>query len=311
MKKQYANCEPKSFAYIDNLYDYKIFLDHVEHENKIGCFPSNKIANIAIIGAGLSGLISAYELLSAGATQVTLFESETNRCGGRFLTQKFHPELHSYIVEMGAMRFPLSEFAFFHYLNKFNIDTTTAFPDPGCVDTEIHYQDTAYLWRKQTSPPDMFQKVDYGWKMFLSNGAKISKDMQLIAPLAIKNALIDGRLEDAQLAWQQYLDVFGDTCFYSALVQIFTGEYPPGGEAWEKPQDFSLFGALGIGSGGFQPVFRASFIEIMRLIVNGLEDDQRLIPAGVSTLTDLFSEQIFKQKTIEQRVIYEQVIGIT
>lgn len=61
----------------------------------------------------------------------------------------------------------------------------------------------------------------------------------------------------------------------------------------------------------FSPYLEASFIEIMRLIVNGLEDDQRLIPAGVSTLTDLFSEQIFKQKTIEQRVIYEQVIGIT
>ncbi|WP_244182917.1 NAD(P)/FAD-dependent oxidoreductase [Pantoea wallisii] len=82
------------------------------------------------------------------------------------------------------------------------------------------------------------------------------------------------------------------------------------GERWHKPDDFALFGSLGIGSGGFQPVFRAAFIEIMRLVVNGLEEDQRLVPAGIATLTDRMAQESIEGATLAQRICYQRVTAI-
>lgn len=308
IKQQHINS--KSFPYIDNLFDYGQFLKCVEAKGSIGKFPSNNKSHIAIIGAGLSGLIAAYELLRAGIKNITLFEAENNRCGGRLLSQRFDENQQCYIAEMGAMRFPSTEFGLFHYLDKYNIDTVSIFPDPGIVDTEIHYQGVAHKWNAGSKPPELFKIVDNGWKEFLNKGIQLSENQNLIAPLEIKRALEDGRLEEARSAWQEYLDVFGDSCFYSGLVKIFTGSNPPGSIRWRKPEDFALFGSLGIGSGGFQPVFRASFIEIMRLIVNGLEEDQRLVPLGISALSENILTDEFHGETIKNSIIYEKVTGI-
>jgi tryptophan 2-monooxygenase len=48
------------------------------------------------------------------------------------------------------------------------------------------------------------------------------------------------------------------------------------------------FGALGIGSGGFSPLYSIGFLEILRIIANGLENNQKFIPGGVGALTDGF-----------------------
>ncbi|PHM44124.1 NAD(P)/FAD-dependent oxidoreductase [Xenorhabdus szentirmaii] len=159
-------------------------------------------------------------------------------------------------------------------------------------------------------PPTLFQRVDHGWKAFLNEGIEFDDGQCLMAPAAVTKALREGRLAEAKAAWQHYLDVFGDNCFYSALVRIFTGKKPPGGQPWVKPVDFELFGALGIGSGGFQPVFRASFIEILRLVVNGLVEDQRLVPEGISSLSERMGQEIINGRPLAERIQYQKVTQI-
>lgn len=302
---------PHAFPYIDTLFDYGSFLARVAEKGSIGHLPAGETApSVAIIGAGLSGLIAARELLRAGVTQVTIYEAEPQRHGGRLLSQRFDEALPEYIAEMGAMRFPPTEVGLFHYLAYYGIDTASVFPDPGVVDTEIHYQGEAYRWQAGMPPPALFRRVDRGWKAFLQQGVTLDDGTRLPSAASLTRALREGRLADAKEGWQCYLDAFGDSCFYSSLVRIFTCQQPPAGERWHKPDDFALFGSLGIGSGGFQPVFRAAFIEIMRLVVNGLEEDQRLVPAGIATLTDRMAQESIEGATLAQRICYQRVTAI-
>ncbi|CAF1012458.1 unnamed protein product, partial [Didymodactylos carnosus] len=61
--------------------------------------------NIAVVGAGVSGLINAIELSLAGHT-VTVYEA-SDRLGGRILTHRVRDK--GYITELGAMRLPLDQ----------------------------------------------------------------------------------------------------------------------------------------------------------------------------------------------------------
>lgn len=117
-----------SLPSIDLLYDYGPFLRLSESEGGIGSFAQNsRRPRVGIVGAGISGLVAATELLRAGITDIVLFEAR-DRMGGRAWSQIFDPREPHLIAEMGAMRFPSSATCLFHYLDKLRIDTAASFP---------------------------------------------------------------------------------------------------------------------------------------------------------------------------------------
>lgn len=77
--------------------------------------------NIGIIGAGLAGLSTAYELRKLGAN-ITIFDAEGTRIGGRIYTYHFNNS-RQYFGEFGAMRIPISHETTWHYMNLFNLNT--------------------------------------------------------------------------------------------------------------------------------------------------------------------------------------------
>lgn len=71
---------------------------------------------IAIIGGGIAGLVSAYELSQLNH-HVTLLEADS-RLGGRIKTHYFSDETYG---ELGAMRIPASHSCTLHYINRFKL----------------------------------------------------------------------------------------------------------------------------------------------------------------------------------------------
>ncbi|SOE96383.1 Flavin containing amine oxidoreductase [Burkholderia sp. D7] len=121
-----------SFGYIDTLFDYGALL--AASPDSLGKLPAAGNSTIAIIGAGISGLVAAYELLRAGAFNVVLYEA-SGRIGGRAYSIPFTSVTPAFLAELGAMRFPPSEYSLFHYLDRFGIQANSSFPDPGQVLT--------------------------------------------------------------------------------------------------------------------------------------------------------------------------------
>lgn len=290
----------KSFPYIDTLFDYGSFLRGAG--DGLGRLPPHVAQEpIAVVGSGIGGLVAAYELLRAGARDVTIFEASA-RPGGRLYSRPFtatHPE---FLAELGAMRFPPSEFGLFHYLDALGIPHTPNFPDPGKVLTNIGYQGRTYVWQADSQhPPALFTRVAKGWDAFVQEGCVLANGVRLPAPVSITAALQEGQREQAVAAWRSYIQAFENVSFYSGLVSIFTAPKPPGGQRWQ-PTDFELFGALGLGSGGFGPLYQIGFLELLRLIVNELETDQELVMGGIESLAKALCEQRFHGRRLYDRI---------
>lgn len=251
---------------------------------------------VAIIGAGASGLCAAYELARAGC-RVEIFEAGIapgGRCDSVALGE-------GNIVELGAMRFPPSEFTLDFYLRHFGLvgDGGLAglpnFPDPGVYNTFVGYGNETTIWRVATqSYPAGFEKVYHGWVAFVKEGITQAGVTVFQSAETIAKTLALRQVEQVTAYWQQYLDAFGQQSFYSVLFGLFSGASGydiPGGAAWDF-DDFDRFGALGVGSGGFGPLYPVAFNEIFRLIPNGLESAQRFFAPGIRALPDSFAQKL-------------------
>ncbi|WP_242854307.1 flavin monoamine oxidase family protein [Oxobacter pfennigii] len=76
---------------------------------------------VGIVGGGVAGMTAAFELRKLGF-DITVFEPNTERVGGRIYTHYFDKEKKLY-GELGAGRIPASHDTVWHYINLFKLDT--------------------------------------------------------------------------------------------------------------------------------------------------------------------------------------------
>lgn len=281
---------PYNYPYSDTLFDYAEFLRTVEKNGGIGQVTDTDVT-VAIIGTGAGGITTAYELLRSGVKNVTLYtpddigERPYGRCQSVPFDNQQDPD-HPVLAELGAMRFPVSEVAFFHYVNKFNIPYCKDFPDPGLVKTLLHVDGKSYSWEAGDNPPAIFNKVSKGWKDLIYTGFTLANGTVLSAPAYIAECLKKNNIKTAAQQWQKWITAFTGYTFRTSLTTIFQkSPTPPGGQHWDE-DDIQLFGTLGLGSGGFAPLFPVAFTEMLRLLVNELEIQQQMIPGGVESVID-------------------------
>lgn len=281
---------------IDLLYDYGQFLGNADNAGGIARGPASR-KNIAIIGAGAAGLVSAYELSRVSNIGVTVFEAN-DRIGGRMDSIVYNDApYNNKIFEMGCMRFPPTSYTLFHYLSKFNLPLVPDFPDPGKVDTQLLYQNQVINWPAGQSTPDNadFQRIgnDFNnivtWLLGDPNSPNTAHPSKLYDYWALYQQ-DPTQKAGVVAAWQQLIDQYKDVSFYQAVYTLAQNtllvERP-----WTQ-EDMNKFGALGVGAGGFGPLYEVNFLEIIRLFANAWESNQELLQSGIVSLADSFAAAI-------------------
>lgn len=246
-------------GFVDPLVDPK----HIAKYGRVGTLPIEKKYNIAVVGAGISGVIAARELAQAGAIPV-IFEA-TDRMGGRLRTDDG--------AELGGMRFSVNERAFYHYLKLAGIRLDNKFPVPGQVPTKILFEGKVIDWDAgKPHPNDEFLK-----KIYYDDDNMWE---HLIGPLREARKSHDPRKIESIM--QSYINKYEGKSLEEGMditlkeLDIKWGE-----------REFGAFGAVGSGYGGQGSLFSMSFLDTLRLFANNLGSDPRKLDDGAEKAVEI------------------------
>src|SRR4029077_4865900 len=142
------------------------FDDWIAHPVGLGSIPAERHGEeVAVIGAGISGLVAAYELMKLGVRPVVY---EASQMGGRLRPQPSEGA-DGVVAELGGMRFPISSTSFYHYVDKLGLQTRP-FPNPlteAAGSTVVDLEDERYYASSLGDLPPLFTEVADAWAQAL------------------------------------------------------------------------------------------------------------------------------------------------
>jgi tryptophan 2-monooxygenase len=246
--------------------------DWLLHPAGLGTLPAQaRGGEVAIVGAGLAGVVCAFELARLGLKPVVY---EADRIGGRLRSDTFegYPGL---VAEMGAMRFPPSSTTLYHYIDACGLETRP-FPNPltpATPSTVIDLKGESHYARTIEDLPPVYAEVARAWDQALEDGAQIH-EMQ---------AAIRARDTAAIKAiWDPIVAAMDDVSFYGFLAAA---------EPFAAFSRREIFGQVGFGTGGWDTDFPNSMLEILRVIYTGADDEHRSIVGGSQQLPERLWER--------------------
>lgn len=240
------------------------FDDWITHPAGLGSLPPEKHgARVAIIGAGIAGVLAGYELMRMGARPI-LYES--GQFGGRLRSQPFEGT-DGVIAELGGMRFPVSSTGFYHYVDKLGIDSRP-FPNPltpaaGSTVIDL-FGETHYAETLDDLPP-LYREVAKAYETALETGANFT---------ALKDAIRARDAARVKAIWNPIVAAWDERTFYDFVASSAAFQKLP-----FKHRE--IFGQVGFGTGGWDSDFPNSMLEILRVNVTECDDNQRFMVGGV------------------------------
>jgi monoamine oxidase len=240
------------------------FDDWINHPQGLGELPPERLGQeVAIVGAGMAGMVAAYELMKLGLKPVLY---EASRMGGRLRSQAFEGG-QGVVAELGGMRFPASSTAFFHYVNRLGLQTRP-FPNPltpaaGCTVVDLEGQ--THWARTLADLPPLFSEVAEAWAQALEEGAGFT---------GLQQALRERDAVQLKALWDRLVPLWDDRTFYDfvATSKAFANL---------SFHHREVFGQVGFGTGGWDSDFPNSMLEILRVVLTGCDENQHLIVGGV------------------------------
>ncbi len=239
--------------------------DFLAHPAGLGSVPPGAHGTeVAVIGGGLSGMVTAYELMRMGLRPVVY---EADRIGGRLRTEEFDG-LPGLTAEMGAMRFPPSSTAFWHYADLMGL-ASRPFPNPlaPCTpSTVVDLKGESHYARTLDDLPAVYHQVMDAWNSCLEDGARFS---EMHAAIRTRDV---ARIREL---WAPMVERLDNQTFYGFLCDA---------PAFASFRHREIFGQVGFGTGGWDTDFPNSILEILRVVYTGADDDHRGIAGGSQQL---------------------------
>jgi tryptophan 2-monooxygenase len=241
------------------------FDDWIKHPAGLGQIPAESHGQeVAIIGAGISGLVAAYELMKLGLKPVVY---EASQLGGRLRSQPFEGAPDGIIAELGGMRFPVSSTAFYHYVDRLGLDSRP-FPNPltpAAGSTVINLEGETYYARTIEDLPKLFREVADAYHAALEEHAQYG---------ALQRAIRNRDVAAIKAIWNPLVKEWDERTFYDFVTRS---------AAFSKLSFHhrEVFGQVGFGTGGWDSDFPNSMLEILRVNVTECDDNQRFIVGGV------------------------------
>jgi len=237
------------------------------HKSGIGSVPKEQFGRtVAIIGAGVSGMVAALELMRMGLKPVVF---ESGRIGGRLRSEPF-PNAPNVVAELGGMRFPDSATTFYHYTNSLGLKTKP-FPNPltdAASSTVIDLAGKQVYAQTIDDLPPLYREVAEAWESALNTEVHFIELQKAIAnrdPAAIK------------ALWDPLVSEWDDRTFYD-----FIATAPSFKKLSFRHKE--VFGQVGFGTGGWDSDFRNSMLEILRVVLTDCDSNQHLIVGGAEQL---------------------------
>ncbi|WP_175317164.1 NAD(P)/FAD-dependent oxidoreductase [Pseudarthrobacter sp. C4D7] len=250
--------------------DFPFSYDHyLAHPDGLGAVPPELYGTeVAVIGAGLSGLVTAYELMKLGLRPVVY---EADQMGGRLRTAAF-PAAPGVVADLGGMRFPVSGKAFYHYVDLLGLETQE-FPNPlaeATSSTVIELAGKKYYAEKPGDLPPFFREVADAWKAAVNDGAKF---------VQMQDAIKARDMARIKELWNELLPLMDEQTFYGFIAA--SDSFRKAGFAHRE-----AFGQVGFGTGGWDTDFPNSILEILRVVYTDADDQHRLIRGGAQRLPE-------------------------
>ncbi|MDQ1703573.1 MAG: lysine 2-monooxygenase [Frankiaceae bacterium] len=242
--------------------------DYLASPAGLGSVPAATFGTeVAVIGGGLAGVVAAYELTRLGLKPVVY---EAGEIGGRLRSVGFdgHPGI---VAEMGAMRFPPSSRAFFHYVRECGL-ATHRFPNPlddATQSTVVDIKGRTHYARTLDDLPEIYRTVADAWtETLVTRGHRDEME----AAIRARDVPTIKRI------WNALVPLLDDQTFYGFLCES---------PAFASFTHRELFGQVGFGTGGWDTDFPNSILEILRVVFTGADEQHVGIDGGCQQLPEL------------------------
>ena len=267
-------------AFPDDPYDYFELV-------KKGLPRTGKPRKVLIVGAGIAGLVAAFELLRAGHEPTVLEASQ--RVGGRIYTYR-EPFSEGLYGEAGAMRIPKIHEVTLWYIKDLLGLKTRSFPNVNVEERGFYYLDGKLTpaWRVVDDPDFAANRILRLWK---KSFAPIVEKMQ--------EGVEQGRPYEV---WASLMERYKDISFREFLTKECS-------VPWSR-EDLRLFGIIGLGLGGYESMLQISFAEWMRIFYAGWDLDQQEVIGGL----DQFPHRLINlrpkgsEQTVADRIRFGTVV---
>ncbi|MFC3568047.1 flavin monoamine oxidase family protein [Paracoccus simplex] len=241
--------------------------DWLRHPAGLGTIPPERLGTeVAVIGAGAAGIIAGHELMKLGLRPI-LYESA--RFGGRLRSEIFEGT-EDIVAELGGMRFPVSSTGFYHYVDLVGLDSAP-FPNPltpAAGSTVIDLEGETHFARTLDDLPRLYHEVAAAYRAALNEHADFA---------ALQQAVRERDVPGLKRLWDPLVAQWDERTFYDFVASS---------RAFQALsfRHREVFGQVGFGTGGWDSDFPNSMLEILRVNLLELDDNQHFILGGVETV---------------------------